>query len=98
MVELKINLESPEAAANLVMVLIELGTAVDKYPTWPECNIKRSAIVLEEAGELIREANLLDEGRGSISALKTECIQTAAMSLRMLNALSKDDHARGNNR
>lgn len=94
MTELKIKTESPEAAVIIIEILSEVNRAENKYPTWPECNVKRAAIVMEEAGELIREANLLDEGKGSVSNLRTEAIQTAAMCVRLLRHLipSKEDH------
>lgn len=91
MTELKIKTNSPEMAAAIIMVLAEIDRAIGKHPQWPTDNVKRSAIVVEEAGELIREANLLDEGKGSLQVLKNECIQTAAMCFRMLDALSQDE-------
>jgi hypothetical protein len=87
MTELKIKTDSPEAAVILIEILSEVQRAETKYPNWPECNVKRAAIVLEEAGELIREANQLDEGTGSFSNLRTEAIQTAAMCIRLLKHL-----------
>jgi len=48
--------------------------------------------VLEEAGESIKEAtNNLDEGKGSLKSLKTELIQTAAVTLRMLEEVGKQE-------
>jgi len=78
-------------AGAVVMVLAEMQRAIHKHPEWPVDNVKRAAIVAEESGELIREANLLDEGKGSLSVLKNECIQTAAMCFRMLDALNSDE-------
>lgn len=91
MVSLKITGMGKDHAEIMVLVNMELDSAIKKHPFWPECNIKRSAIVNEEAGELVREANLLDEGKGSIQGLKTECIQTAAMAIRMLIHLYQDE-------
>jgi hypothetical protein len=91
MTELKLNVKSPEFAATIVSVLMELSRAEAKHPNWPSCNIRRAAIVAEESGELIREANLLDEGKGSLDRLKAECIETAVTCLRMLDALSADE-------
>ncbi|MBB2148801.1 hypothetical protein [Pedobacter gandavensis] len=90
-VDLKIKVETPEQAAHIIMVMDEMSNAIFNHPVWPKCNVKRAAIVSEESGELIREANLLDEGKGSLAGLKTECIQTAAMCFRMLNAISHDE-------
>jgi hypothetical protein len=68
----------------LILILEEYNRSNVLHPEWPECNIKRSAIVCEESGELIREANRIDEGKGSLQNLKTEAIQTAAMAFKML--------------
>lgn len=90
MIELKLKVSTPEIAGAIVMVLAEMNRAISKHPSWPTDNVKRSAIVVEEAGELIREANRIDEGVGSLDELKNECIQTAAMCFRMLDALAED--------
>ena len=91
MTELNLTLPTPEFAATIVSVLEEMRRALNNHPQWPTCNVKRAAIVLEEAGEAIREANQLDEGKGSLQALKIELTQTAAMCFRMLNAISDDE-------
>lgn len=90
MTELKLTLRSPEIAATIVSILSELSRAEVKHPTWPVDNVKRAAIVCEEAGEVIREANLLDEGKGSLSDLKIELIQCAGTCIRMLNEMNED--------
>jgi hypothetical protein len=90
MTELKLKVGSPEMAAAIIMVLTEMERAIHQHPKWPTDNVKRAAIVLEESGELIREANRIDEGVGSLDELKNECIQTAAMCFRMLDALAED--------
>jgi hypothetical protein len=90
MTEVKIYLPSAEFATIIVCVLEEMHRAQTKHPTWPTDNVKRAAIVCEEAGEVIREANLLDEGKGSLNTLKRGLIQCAGTCLRMLDALSKD--------
>jgi len=82
-----VKVDNPEDAAILVLILSELRSVERKHPNWPECNVKRSAIVMEEAGELIREANQLEEGKGSLLNLKMEAIQTAAMAIRMIKNL-----------
>lgn len=88
--DLKLTLSSPEFAATIVSVLQEMGRAQEKHPEWPTCNVKRAAIVCEEAGEVIREANQLDEGRGSLTDLRNELIQCAGTCLRMLDVLNED--------
>ncbi|WP_448104730.1 helix-turn-helix domain-containing protein [Pedobacter panaciterrae] len=86
-----VNGNGRDLAEILVLIRMEIERATKKHPFWPSCNIKRSAIVLEEAGELIREANLISEGNGSLECLKMECIQTAATSIRMLMYLYDDE-------
>lgn len=67
-------------------VLFELKNAVRRYPVWPDDPVTASAIVAEEAGELIqaaldvhwhkqahKEDNMIDEA-----------IQTAAMAIRFI--------------
>ena len=88
MTELKLQVESPEMAVIIIQVLQEMRSAQSKHPEWPEDNVKRAAIVLEEAGEVIREANLLDEGHGSVDGLKSELVQTAGTCLRHLVLLA----------
>lgn len=87
---LKIVTETPESAMAIMEIMMEVERAIKKHPEWPNCNIKRAAIVIEEAGELIREANLLDEGKGDLENLRTEAIQVAATAIRMLRALQGD--------
>jgi hypothetical protein len=90
MTEIKITLPNEAFASAIVCVLEEMNRARKKHPEWPVCNVKRAAIVCEEAGEVIREANLIDEGKGSIESLRTELIQCAGTCIRMLNEISKD--------
>lgn len=68
-----------------------MNRAKAKHPQWPTDNVKRAAIVLEEAGEVIREANQLDEGKGSLTGLRNELIQCAGTCLRMLDVLNEDE-------
>jgi len=84
MTEVTINVETPEQATLIVMLLQVLGNAKNKHPTWPDCPVKQAAIVAEEAGELIREANHIDEGKGDYLLLKAEALQTAATAFRLL--------------
>lgn len=91
MTELNLRVTSPEIAASIISVLEEVSRAEEKHPVWTKDNVKRAAIILEEAGEVIREANSLDEGKGSLEWLRMEIIQTAATCFRMLNEMSKDE-------
>ena len=91
MTELNLRVTSPEIASSIVSVIEEVTRAEKKHPVWTKDNVKRAAIVLEEAGEVIREANRLDEGVGCLKELRIEIIQTAATCFRMLNEMTKDE-------
>jgi hypothetical protein len=66
---------------------MEVERAQMKHPKWPECPIKQIAIVTEEAGELTRAGNQLDEGKGTFDEIRTEAIHTAAVTIRFLMRL-----------
>lgn len=91
MTYLNLTLPTPELASIVVSVLEEMHRAQKKHPECPTDNVKRAAIVCEEAGEVIREANMIDEGKGSVESLKIELIQCAGTCIRMLNELSQDE-------
>lgn len=74
---------SPTAV--VLEVLAELERAKKKHPEFPTGIVRQVAIMAEEAGEAIREANNIEYGQnGDLDALRTELIQTAAMSLRVI--------------
>lgn len=89
--ELKIIVNSPEEATVIIEILSELSRAISKHPTWPISPVERAAIVSEEAGEVIREANHLREGHGDIKLLRSELIQTAGVCIRMLNIMNTEN-------
>lgn len=63
----------------------ELKRAKELHPDFPESIVRMVAIMAEEAGEAIREANRIeDDGNGDVEALRTELVQTAAMCVRCL--------------
>lgn len=88
MYEVKFNTDTPELATIVFQVLTELKRAKEIHPDWPTCNIKRTALVVEEAGEAIREANRIEEGLSFIGELKIELIQTASTAIRHLEVLA----------
>lgn len=88
--ELKITTDSPEAAVALIEILTEMRRATEKHPVWPVSPVERAAIIAEEAGEVIREANHIREGNGDIKALRMELIQTAATCIRMINIMDEE--------
>lgn len=63
----------------------ELNRAKELHPAFPVNIVAMVAIMAEEAGEAIREANRIeDDKNGDLAALRTELIQTAAMCVRCL--------------
>lgn len=83
-----ISIEVPvELAPVIEGVLRHYRYATDKHPVFPDDLIKQAAIVAEEAGELLREAN-----NNNSSLSRHECYQTAAVSLRMLLHIEKSDN------
>ena len=69
----------------------EVKRAKKIHQAFPDTLVKMTAIMAEEAGEAIKEANLIeDEGKGSIENYKTELIQCAAMCVRILEAMENE--------
>ena len=67
-------------------VRAELASAKRKFPTWPDDIIHASAIVAEEAGELVKECNewVYEPGKTNLEAVEKEARQVAASALRFL--------------
>jgi hypothetical protein len=93
MIEVKFKTETPEMAAIIVAVLEEVARAERKHPVWPSCHVKQFAFIAEEAGELVREGNLLDEEKSDFSKIKVEAIQTAATAIRFIKNLESTERA-----
>lgn len=91
MVEIKISTDCPESAAVIVEILMEVERAENIHPEWPSCHVKQIAFISEEAGELTRAGNLIDEGKGSFADLKMEAIQTAATAIRFIKKLRETE-------
>lgn len=66
------------------IISAELENARRLHPTWPANQVKRVAIVAGEAGEALKEAIKLDEGKGSESKIAEEMAQVAATAIRWL--------------
>ena len=65
----------------------ELQKAIKKHPDYPTDMYKQVAILNEESGEVTKAVlHYHDEG-GSLADVREELLQTAAMCMRMLNAL-----------
>lgn len=72
-------------------IMLELKRAKKLHPKFPDTLVKMTAIMAEEAGEAIKEANLIeDEGKGSLENYKAEVTQCAAMCFRILEALEAE--------
>lgn len=89
MTELKLLLESPEMATDLIEVIMTLRNAEEKLPNWPDNPFEQICILSEEAGEVVKAALDYHQGTGTLQELKTELMQTAAMCLRTLKNLQK---------
>lgn len=88
--ELRITTKTPEEATVIIEILQEMKKAIAKHPVWPNDAVSRAAIVSEEAGEVIREANHIREGHGNPKALRLELIQTAGVCIRMINIMDNE--------
>lgn len=62
----------------------ELIRARGKFPEWPTDPIYAASILVEEAGETLKEANNFMWGNGDKDAMITEAVQTGAMAIRFL--------------
>jgi len=78
-------------ADDFKLVLKECVKAEAKHPNFPEDVVKMISLVAEEAGEAIREANHLDEGKGDIEDLKHELYQTIQVSFRALSEIRRQN-------
>lgn len=68
----------------LSIIVSAMDYACEKHPAWPEDYIHQSAIVAEEAGEMVQKALQLTYERGRLFDIHNEAIQTAAVGLRFL--------------
>ncbi len=68
-------------------VLKEMEKARIKHPIYPTDIVKMTALVAEEAGEAMKEANNIDEGKGNYEQLKIELYQNIGVSFRQLSQM-----------
>ena len=66
----------------------ELKRAKEKHPDYPQNIFEQVAIMNEEAGEVTKAVLHYKREGGSLQDVKDELIQTAAMCMRMLEALA----------
>jgi len=59
--------------------------AETKHPVFPNDPVKACAVLAEEAGEAIREANHIDEGRNRHDEMMHEVLQSIAVGIRILD-------------
>lgn len=64
----------------------EMKRAQAKFPTWPQNIVEAAAVVSEEMGEVVKDANTYRwrQGKATPQDIYTEAIQTGAMLLRFL--------------
>ncbi|UAW53162.1 hypothetical protein pEaSNUABM30_00044 [Erwinia phage pEa_SNUABM_30] len=76
--------------AAIELMLNELRDAEVEHPEWPEEAIHAGSILVEEAGELLRDCVSFDETGDDklIVNMQIEAVQTGAMALRFLKNLS----------
>ena len=72
-------------------IATELERAKKKHPNWPADIFQQLAIMQEEAGEVTKAVLDYHFEKKSISDVKCELIQTAAMCVRMLENLRLND-------
>lgn len=67
-------------------VFLELARARGVFPLWPVDVVQATAVMLEEAGEVLKAANEVCWGQkeGTMADVRKEVIQTMAMCLRLL--------------
>ena len=77
----------------ILAILAELAHAEHLYPVWPDVghrgdHVWAAGILAEEAGEVLKAAlDWQSHGRGSVTRMRQEAVQAAAMALRFLQNL-----------
>lgn len=69
----------------------ELKKAKEKHPAYPTQLFAQLAILTEEAGEVAKACNDLDEGVICLDEVEVELMQTAAACIRMLENIQDND-------
>lgn len=87
----RFKISDPDIQLFFKQTIHEMNKAAKKHPYWPESPVERAAIVAEEAGEVIREANHIREGIGNTDALYMELIHTAGVCFRMLHIMQNNE-------
>jgi len=72
----------------IALIMAEIDRAEQLHPAWPHDLVKASAIVAEEAGEMLQAANDYDESRSGKRQIITEAVHTAATAIRLLKNIN----------
>ena len=72
---------------DLQLVIMEMQRAEEKHLQFPIDPVHMTSVMIEEAGEAVREANLLHEGNGDVLRLRQELYQTIGTCFRTLSKL-----------
>ena len=75
----------------IALVMAEIDRAETLHPVWPRNLIHAGSIVIEEAGELVKEVNNHNEKKGAAQSIVTEAVHTAAMAIRFLKNIEKGE-------
>lgn len=68
----------------IIAIELEMRSAEEEHPNWPEDKIHAAAIVVEEAGELVQSALQFTYEKGKYYRMHNEAIQVGATALRFL--------------
>lgn len=79
------------AESILLAIKCELESAKKKHPDFPLNAVERCSIMMEEAGEAVQAANNIVWEYGNSYDLKIELLQTAAMCVRILEAMEQEE-------
>jgi len=82
---------APADSDNVAAILDEVARATRKFPTWPTDPLHAIAVLGEEFGELTKAVlqTTYEPHKVQADELRTEAIQTAAMSLRFVASLDR---------
>lgn len=78
-------------------VIVELDSALAKFPTWPTDPLHALGVVAEEFGELSKEVVQLtyEPQKSSLDDVRTEATQLAAMAIRFIASLGHYEYVAG---
>ena len=77
----------PELAPEFLNIALELFRAENKWPDWPTDAVYAAAVLVEEPGEALKEANNFRLSGGDEQyreAMGKEAVQSGAMAVRFL--------------